>query len=119
MLANESNVRNGAAGHQHADRNGAGVFDVEKALIDYYLGIRPPGAVSSDYLDWRRANLSGYSYTNSHEMVAEAFADVFINDDDAHDTSKVIYLVLADAVHGKKYVKPDDWGFTAASKPRR
>lgn len=89
---------------------------IERALSDYFLDTHP-GANEFAYERWRKENLSGYSFTSNGEKVAEAFADAFINGDDAHDSSKVIYRVLTDALHEKWYTKPDDWGFTAPSRP--
>ena len=59
-----------------------------------------------DYMNWLGRNMSGYSVNrfdnvitpNGPEAVAEAFLDVRVNGEKAHDTSKAIYDRLMTAV---------------------
>lgn len=81
--------------------------DVNRALSTYFItqvDEKPdtPGKIER-YRDWLHDNLSGYSThqgstaINGREALAEAFADVEVNGENAHETSVVLHGLLVDA----------------------
>lgn len=88
--------------------------DVNKALIDYYIA-NNDDPTEDGYGGWLRDNLSGYSMADVQmpgaaiplidvdEALAEAFADTFINGDNAHESSQVLTDLLTAALAGQTY----------------
>ena len=54
------------------------------------------------YLRWLRENTSGYGRTNRQELVAEAFADVWVNGEAAKPLSRAIYDALLSRLRGSR-----------------
>lgn len=85
--------------------------DIVRALSEAYLttdAAQQTAPSYRGYQEWLADNLSGYSMhtaasggtvgaVNGREALAEAFADVEINGDDAHETSVVLHGLLVDA----------------------
>jgi hypothetical protein len=100
-----------------AAKNGVDIdgATLQTALVDYFRATRGATAVDTPgaYRQWLLDGVSGYSRAdpksvdsvalNVPEALAEAFADVFINGDNAQEPSKVINKVLTDALSGKSY----------------
>lgn len=104
----------------YAEQRGVDIQTVaDRALSDYYFdtyGTRYTPEPAKMFRGWKEANLSGYSYTNTGEMLAEAFADVEINGDKAHESSKVLHSILVDAYNGDEYrsIPKRDWAIAKA-----
>lgn len=86
-----------------------GIREVVQALLDRDIGLIEAKQEGWEaYGAWLEANLSGYSLKHSAgvtvievpEALAEAFADVEINADNAKDANKALYQLLIDAYHG-------------------
>jgi len=99
---------------------------IDHALLRYWTDTNPAAKTITDdnefadaFFTWKQEQMSGYSFTNTHEAIAEAFMDVNINGDNAHESSKVIHAILNDALEGKKFEVPTDgvWPFTAPADP--
>lgn len=87
---------------------------VNTALADHFYATNPPGKrtfSTEAYETWLHDNLSGYSSLagsiNPVEALAEAFVDVEINGDDAHETSIVLHSLLVSAYNGVDYMEPE------------
>lgn len=93
-------------------------FTLMTALSDYFKATRPITKEMSrdgkvEFRQWLLAGLSGYSRAdptseynvalNTSEALAEAFADTFINGDNAQEPSKVLTKLLTDALAGVSY----------------
>jgi hypothetical protein len=123
---------------QNAEARGVTITDndINRALATYY--VTTGGPITPDaYNNWLTDNLSGYSThstlplevrgklrqhapdlsqanpINGREALAEAFADVEINGDDAHETSIVLHGLLIDAYH-QAMAQESDSGLAAA-----
>lgn len=91
-----------------ATQNGARTINATAGLLDHYIATRgTPGTRVSftDFQQWMRDNVSGYSFMkgsdtvlDDDEALAEAFADVEVNGDDAAETSKVLHALLIGAL---------------------
>jgi len=106
--------------------------DIGRALVAYYLeNVHDDSGVGTEYRGyqrWLHDNLSGYSThtlppahapdalvgpINGREALAEAFADVEVNGDDAHETSQVLHGLLVAAYNEAIQQGADDGLSTA------
>lgn len=83
--------------------------DLIQAKADYFAHFYPDS--KQELWEWEAERASGYSSENDDESIAEAFADVFINKGNAHETSKIVDYVVSVHSRGERYATPVEWPF--------